>query len=262
MLRACCLIEDYIQRFEITTLKDETCSMDNPMKARTTFGLMLKDDVVDNTLVGGSAHRLLRAGDRIVRVEGRAFDLPDLHALMLGDDVPGSHVEISVAEPFTGRVREVCLQRMESGKLGLRRRMFELFTCRNSPLLFLLRLLTRILAVKHRASSRDDQVSLDEIQECLSIWSNLMAAEDARWGEVAESVKRFKRTMLDLVAQVKNELRRQEEVQKREQLHSMVSEGWFMRCETQATDMAGGRGAGKEETRTERAGACRQKKHV
>ena len=64
MLRTCCLIEDYIQHFEVTRLKDEMCSMDNPMKARTTFGLMLKDDVVDNTLVGGSAHRLLRAGDR------------------------------------------------------------------------------------------------------------------------------------------------------------------------------------------------------
>eukprot|EP00960_Hanusia_phi_P014951 442024-Hanusia_phi.AAC.1 len=58
-------VEDFITRFEVTKPHTQReYAMNNAVGTRTTFGLMLKDGVVDNILVGTPAQRVLRAGDR------------------------------------------------------------------------------------------------------------------------------------------------------------------------------------------------------
>jgi S1-C subfamily serine protease len=55
--------------------------------------------MVDNLVVGGPAYnsRQLHHGDVIVKVDGIPITASNIHEVMVGDDVPGAPVVVSVA---------------------------------------------------------------------------------------------------------------------------------------------------------------------
>ncbi len=60
---------------------------------------MLLGTMVDNLVVGGPAYnsRQLHHGDVIVKVDGISITASNIHEVMVGDDIPGAPVIVSVA---------------------------------------------------------------------------------------------------------------------------------------------------------------------
>ena len=60
---------------------------------------MLLGTTVDNLVVGGPAYnsRQLHRGDVIVKVNGNAITQANIHDIMVGDDMPGAPVVVTVA---------------------------------------------------------------------------------------------------------------------------------------------------------------------
>ena len=129
---------------------------------------MLKGLAIDNMVIGGPAHNtgLLEKGDLIIAIDGVAVTEDTIHAALLGDDIPGSSVVLTIkrsavpelnlidagsianavfrhadavfnpngsnsreSSPLTNKnIREVVVVRMATEVIADRRRMFELFT--------------------------------------------------------------------------------------------------------------------------------------
>ena len=130
--------------------------------------MMLKGLAIDNMVIGGPAHNtgLLEKGDLIIAIDGVAVTEETIHAALLGDDIPGSQVVLTIRRstipelnfidagsiasavfrhadavfnpngsnsrensPLTNKnTREVVLVRMATEIIADRRHMFELFT--------------------------------------------------------------------------------------------------------------------------------------
>ena len=61
---------------------------------------MLNGTTIDNLVVGGPAHnsKHLAPGDLIIKVNSIPATKLNVYDLLLGDDIPGSFVDISVAK--------------------------------------------------------------------------------------------------------------------------------------------------------------------
>ena len=68
---------------------------------------MLNDLIIDNMVIGGPAYKCkqLDRGDKIIKVDGYEVDENNFQALLLGDDIPGSFVILTVLK---GGSEEVC----------------------------------------------------------------------------------------------------------------------------------------------------------
>eukprot|EP00961_Rhodomonas_salina_P052758 707402-Rhodomonas_salina.2 len=66
-------------------------------------GMMLADRVIDNMVVGGPAFnsQVLAKGDTIVKVDGFEVDADNHLEMIIGSDVPGSVVKLTVAKAGT-----------------------------------------------------------------------------------------------------------------------------------------------------------------
>ena len=89
---------------------------------------MLIGTVIDNMVIGGPAYNSdrLEKGDTIVQVNGKPVSAEELPDMLIGDDIPGTSVVITVQrgeEQFN-----LSLTRMATETIADRRRMFELFT--------------------------------------------------------------------------------------------------------------------------------------
>ena len=123
---------------------------------KTTVGLMERDCVVTNVLIGSPAEELMQVllcdstclrdskihlrtykhsreclcvqrDDQIVSVDGQTANKHNVIELLIGEDTPGSFVRVGYVR--NGAPEETCLlQRMSVSKIANRRRMFELFT--------------------------------------------------------------------------------------------------------------------------------------
>jgi C-terminal processing protease CtpA/Prc len=70
-------------------------------------GIMLNDLIIDNMVIGGPAYKCkqLDRGDKIIKVDGYEVDENNFQAMLLGDDIPGSFVSLTVLK---GGSEEVC----------------------------------------------------------------------------------------------------------------------------------------------------------
>jgi C-terminal processing protease CtpA/Prc len=66
--------------------------------ASSQIGIMLLGTMVDNLVVGGPAFnsRQLQHGDIIVKVDGTPVTQANIHEMMVGNDIPGTPVLVSV----------------------------------------------------------------------------------------------------------------------------------------------------------------------
>ena len=84
--------------------------------AKTTVGIMFRDLSIEDLWVGGPAHEAggLACGDVVVAVDGCAVSVATLQATLLGPDVPGTAVELTVRKHNSGRVERVTVSRADA----------------------------------------------------------------------------------------------------------------------------------------------------
>jgi C-terminal processing protease CtpA/Prc len=68
---------------------------------------MLNDLIIDSMVIGGPAYKCkqLDKGDKIIKVDGYDVDENNFQKILLGDDIPGSSVILTVLK---GGSDEVC----------------------------------------------------------------------------------------------------------------------------------------------------------
>ena len=89
---------------------------------------MLEEGVITNMLTGAPAamSRKFQKGDKVVAVDGRLAQPGEIVPLLVGDDVPGTTVTVTVQRGAQQSM--VTLMRASTKTLADRRRMFQLFT--------------------------------------------------------------------------------------------------------------------------------------
>jgi hypothetical protein len=82
---------------------------------------------VEHTIIGGPAHKIIQEGDTIVRVDNQPVTPDNIAELLLGNDVPGSIVQLTVQDNQQ-QLNSVHLARMDSALIADKRLLFEQFT--------------------------------------------------------------------------------------------------------------------------------------
>ena len=144
-------------------------------RTRSTVGMMLNGTTIEFLVVGGPGYNCgqLDRGDTVLRVNTEAVTSETILQALVGDDVPGSELSLTVKKGSkVGDVRVVILQRIATELIADRRRTFELFTI-----------------IKDRASQLDDDKIPLTVDKCISLWTNMLV-QDTYYHEKA--MKRFK----------------------------------------------------------------------
>ena len=144
-------------------------------RTKSTVGMMLNGCVIDSLVVGGPGYNCgqLDRGDVILKVDGDTVTKDDILDALIGADVPGSEMSLTVQKGGkAGNVRVVRLQRIATERIADRRRLFELFTL-----------------MKDRATQLQDNKIPSTVDKCISIWTNMLVA-DSYYQDKA--IKRFK----------------------------------------------------------------------
>jgi DNA repair exonuclease SbcCD ATPase subunit len=186
---------DLLQKVETEVLR-EFLAVDNSeqsssgFKTKTTVGVMFANGVIDNMVVGGPAYnsRQLDKGDVVVDIDGKMVTSDNLSQLLVGSDIAGTPVTITVKKGSkTGVKKTVTLLRMPSEDIADRRRLFELFT-----------------AMKARATlPRGRETMEGMIDNAIELWTRMTIADSERDAKARERVaamqERSKRILAEAV---------------------------------------------------------------
>lgn len=99
--------------------------------SRSTCGIMLAGNRIDNLVIGGPAFNSgkLSKNDEILRVDGAVCSTHEhLADLILGDDEPNTPVTLTIRRHGYGSIDHVTLIRMANEEIADKRALFELFT--------------------------------------------------------------------------------------------------------------------------------------
>ena len=110
-------------------------------------------------MVGGPAYSSaeLQRGDTILRVDGDDVTAATFPQKIVGSDIPGSEVTLSVRRESTQTVEDVKIRRMARESLANFEHMFELFT-----------------RVKESALLEADDERAASVDACISHWSRMV----------------------------------------------------------------------------------------
>ena len=113
--------------------------------------MMLSGMVIDNMVMGGPAYNsgMLDKGDIIVQIDHQDVSVDGLSIALLGSDVPGSSVVITVKKSrpeLNGKTIDVVLTRMETSFIADRCRMFELYA-QMKVSSFLLKVVCKLISI-------------------------------------------------------------------------------------------------------------------
>jgi hypothetical protein len=144
------------------------------LHSRTTLGILLNCCIIDRLVLGGPAwkSKLLKIGDEIVKVNGIRADRANIHELLIGDDVPGSSVSITLkTDGWHGLGKTVELKRMSAIAIADRVRMFELFS-----------------SMKARAKEDKDTRAAALVDLSIDLWTAMLSADAEHELKVASKV--------------------------------------------------------------------------
>ena len=196
----CDHLEDGINQDVLTV---PTATSSSGFATKSTVGLMLNDLCIYNMVIGGPAYKCkqLEVGDEIVKVDGvkvstDRFD--DFQKALIGSDVPGSSVSITVRKPsedgltFDGKEVTVMLRRMAREEMADHVKMFELFTTLKEYVLegdF-----SKIMHVwenKDTISGGDEEELSpeDTVDACMDLWTRMMVADSDHDDKIAQNVR-------------------------------------------------------------------------
>jgi hypothetical protein len=143
-----CSLLLYIVHRDVTSVEQSWPSLPRGMP-QSTCGIMLNGTRVDNVLVGGPACSLgIERGDIITEIDGMAVTPENVHDHLLGDDIPGHCVEISVTKHDNGPVQRYNIERTPTATLLDRRRLWEQLTGLNTQPPLAARILPALLSCK------------------------------------------------------------------------------------------------------------------
>lgn len=146
--------------------------------AASTVGLMFVGLTIEDMVVGGPAFNSqeLERGDTLLAVDGQVVSEATIAEAILGSDVPGTAVRLTVARGAHGKRRDVILTRMSTRSIADNVRMFELFT-----------------SLKTRAFQWQDVTALAHLDDCISLWTQMLIADADHDRAVVHNVLRFQR---------------------------------------------------------------------
>jgi hypothetical protein len=114
---------------------------------------------IDDTAVGGPAYNCLNIspGDVIVLVDDDVVSADDCYEKLIGNDVPGSPVKLTVRSSASLQLKTVTLTRMLSSVMLDNLRMFEVFTL-----------------LKDRAFAGRDKFAISQIEKGVQLWTSIL----------------------------------------------------------------------------------------
>jgi len=114
---------------------------------------------IDDTAVGGPAYncRNISPGDVIVLVDDDVVSADDCYEKLIGNDVPGSPVKLTVRSSTSLQFKTVTLTRMLSSVMLDNLRMFEVFTL-----------------LKDRAFAGRDKFAISQIEKGVQLWTSIL----------------------------------------------------------------------------------------
>lgn len=128
--------------------------------------------IVESVMMGGPAFssRNIFKGDCIVKVNGEFVQGNDLLEKIVGEDVPGTLVTLTLKRGPADLV-DVTLKRISTEEVADRRKMFDLFT-----------------KLSDRAKQDDDEEARKCVDETLLLWESIMAADAQHDQTIADNV--------------------------------------------------------------------------
>ena len=121
--------DDLLQELQSDLLSVPTATFSSKFSSRATVGVMFHGNVIESMVVGGPAFNCqqLDRGDELLQVDGQPVTEANRHRLLIGKDLPGSQVTLTVRKA-SGATKDVIISRMKSEQIADKRRIFELFT--------------------------------------------------------------------------------------------------------------------------------------
>jgi hypothetical protein len=108
--------------------------------SRSTIGMILSGCHVEHVLVGGPAMMEgIERGDEVLQIHGRDVNSENIHQLLIGDDVPGRKIPLSIRKRGTDRQENIAVERIPISSVLDRVQLFRLFTEQQSLIKILLR---------------------------------------------------------------------------------------------------------------------------
>ena len=143
---------------------------------KSTVGIMLSDLTIHNMVVGGPAFnsRLINIGDRIVAVDGEKVGLDNFEAALVGSDLPGSEVVLTVFRESEKIEKQVTLRRMARSAMSDLVTMFEQFT-----------------RLESLAADFDDPELSQCLEEAVRQWTKLQIASSSQERSTARRVNQM-----------------------------------------------------------------------
>ena len=143
---------------------------------KSTVGIMLSDLTIHNMVVGGPAFnsRLINIGDRIVAVDGQKVGLDNFEAALVGSDLPGSEVVLTVFRESEKIEKQVTLRRMARSAMSDLVTMFEQFT-----------------RLEGLAADFDDPELSQCLEEAVRQWTKLQIASSSQERSTARRVNQM-----------------------------------------------------------------------
>lgn len=139
---------------------------------------------VDDMAIGGPAYNCkeLSKGDVIVSVDDDRVNADNCHEKIIGNDVPGSIVRLTVRCAASKQIKNVTLTRMSSTSMLDNVRMFEIFTL-----------------LKDHAFARRDRISIGQIDEGIELWTARLHLEQQEAHKVCGMKSQSKKIISDLL---------------------------------------------------------------
>jgi hypothetical protein len=172
--------------------------------------MMLSGMVIDNMVMGGPAFNsaMLDRGDVIVQIDHQDVSMDGLSTALLGSDIPGSSVVITVKKcspELNGRTVDVVLTRMATSFIADRCRMFELYAHMK---VFFPRpcfkggfLIDRLFQDSVQ-SSHDSKTALI-VDECIELWTKMLIADSTRENIITNNVLSLQGECASLLSHLK-----------------------------------------------------------
>ena len=170
---------------------------------------MLTGNAIDNMVVGGPAYNSgkLQKGDVIVEVDNVPATIEGLHRQLIGNDIAGSSVLISVRKP-NGNIIAVVLKRIETEAIADRRRMFEIFTSLKVSASFLsvFRRPDSCLE-QERAIINSDDVSTEKVDDCIQLWTRMLIADEIHDKKIADNIMQLQKECIRMISELEQNLK-------------------------------------------------------
>lgn len=168
--RVCCKLEESL-RSDVLSVPSNTITAG--FATKSTVGMMLVGNTVDNMVIGGPAYnsQKLNKGDVLLKVDDVEVDGERLHDMLIGQDIPGTFLNLTVRDAGSGHLKEVTLKRMATSAIADRVRIFEVFA-----------------SLKEQKFHDSDRFATSLVDEAIELWTGMLLSEAERGNTVQVNV--------------------------------------------------------------------------